>query len=70
MPILAALFDRVGPYDPAATVAGFALSRMTAALPEITTAIAQLRDALGEATYESLAHTGDTMNNAAMVTYA
>jgi hypothetical protein len=38
--------------------------------PEIDTAITHLRDVLGEATYESLAHKGETMTTAAMVTYA
>jgi predicted ATPase len=68
---LAALFDRLGRYEPAATIAGFALSPMAAAgVPEISTAIAHLRDVLGEATYESLALKGETMTTAAMVTYA
>jgi hypothetical protein len=68
---LAVLFDRLGRYEPAATVAGFALSPFTAAaLPEINTASAHLRDVLGEATYESLARKGGTMPTAAMVTYA
>jgi hypothetical protein len=44
---LAALFDRLGRYEPAATIAGFALSPIAAAaVPEITTAIAHLRDVL------------------------
>jgi hypothetical protein len=69
--ILAALFDRLGGYEPAATIAGFALSPFSAsAVPEITTAITRLRDVLGEATYESLARKGETMTTAAMVTYA
>jgi hypothetical protein len=69
--ILAVLFDRLGRYEPAATIAGFALSPMTAAgLPEITTAIIHLREVLGEATYESLARKGETMTTAAMATYA
>jgi predicted ATPase/class 3 adenylate cyclase len=69
--VLAALFDRLGRYEPAATIAGFALSPMAAsAFPEITTAITRLRDVLGEATYESLARKGETMTTAAMVTYA
>jgi predicted ATPase len=68
--ILAALFDRLGRYEPAATIAGFALSPMAATLPEITTAIANLRDVLGEATYESLARKGEAMTTAEMVTYA
>jgi predicted ATPase len=69
--ILAVLFDRLGRYEPAATIAGFALSPWTeAAFPEITTAITHLRDVLGEATYESLARKGETMTTAAMATYA
>ena len=39
-------------------------------VPEITTAIAHLREVLGDQTYESLAHKGETMTTAAMVTYA
>ena len=69
--ILAALFDRLGRYEPAATIAGFALSPFSAsAFPEITTAITHLRDVLGEATYESLARKGETMTTTAMATYA
>jgi predicted ATPase len=69
--ILAVLFERLGRYEPAATIAGFALSPMAAAaFPEITTAIAHLRDVLGEATYESLARNGEAMTTAAMATYA
>ena len=69
--VLAVLFDRLGRYEPAATIAGFALSPIAAtAVPEITTAITHLRDVLGDATYESLARKGETMTTAAMVTYA
>jgi hypothetical protein len=69
--VLAALFDRLGRYEPAATIAGFALSPFSAAgVPEITTVIAHLRDVLGDQTYESLAHKGETMTTAAMATYA
>jgi hypothetical protein len=69
--ILAVLFDRLGHYEPAATVAGIALSPFSAsAFPEITTAITHLREVLGEATYESLARKGETMTTAAMATYA
>ncbi|MGO8966986.1 MAG: ATP-binding protein [Mycobacterium sp.] len=69
--ILAALFDRLGRYEPAATIAGFALSPIAAAgVPEITTAITHLRGVLGEATYESLARKGETMTTATMATYA
>jgi predicted ATPase len=69
--VLAVLFDRLGRYEPAATIAGFALSPFSAAaVPEITTAITHLRDVLGEATYELLARQGETMTIAAMATYA
>jgi len=68
---LAALFDRLGRHDSAATIAGFALSPLTAlAIPELNTAITHLREVLGEATYESLARKGETMTTAEMATYA
>jgi predicted ATPase len=69
--ILAALFDRLARYEPAATIAGFALSPYSAAaVPGITTAITHLREVLGGATYESLARKGETMTTAEMATYA
>ncbi len=70
---LAALFDRLGRSEPAATIAGFAVTSPLAALPvmaEFGTAIAHLRDVFGEATYESLAHQGGTMTTAEIVSYA
>lgn len=68
---LAALFDRLGRHEPATTIAGFALSPLSAlATPEINTAIAHLRDVLGEQTYESLARKGKGITAAAMATYA
>jgi len=69
--LLAVLFDRLGRYEPAATIAGFAVSPFTtAATPEFTTAITHLREVLGDQTYESLARKSETMTTAAMVTYA
>jgi hypothetical protein len=69
--ILASLFDRLGRYEAAATIAGFAVNPLTAlAFPEINTSIALLRDGLGEPTNEPLARKGETMTTAAMVTYA
>jgi hypothetical protein len=69
--ILAAIFDRLGRYQSAAVIAGFAVSPLSAAaFPEITTAIAHLRKVLGDQTYESLAHKGETMTAAEMATYA
>ena len=68
---LAALFERLGRYEPAATIARSTLSPVVVrGVPEITAVIAHLHDVLGEATYESLAHKGETMSTVAMVTYA
>jgi hypothetical protein len=61
---------RLGRHEPAATTAGFAFSPLTATLPEVSAAIAHLREVLGDQTYESLAHKGETMTMTAMVTYA
>ena len=53
---LAAFFDRLGRYKAAATIAGFALSPLTAAsFPNLNTTTAHLREVLGDQTYESLA---------------
>ena len=69
--VLAVLFDRLGRYEPAATIAGFALSPLSAAaFPEISTAITHLRNVLGDPAYESLARKGETTTTAAMATYA
>ena len=69
--ILTALFDRLGRHEPVATIAGFAVSPLTSkSVSEFNTAIAHLRDVLGDQTYESLARKGETMTTAAMVTYA
>jgi predicted ATPase/class 3 adenylate cyclase len=69
--LLAAVFDRLGRYGPAATIAGFAATfPVASAMPEFGTAMAHLRNLLGEATYESLARKGEAMTIAEMVTYA
>jgi predicted ATPase/class 3 adenylate cyclase len=67
---LAVFIDRLGRLEPAATIAGFALSPLTALVPQLSTAITHLREVLGDQTYESLAHKGETMTTAAMATYA
>jgi hypothetical protein len=68
--LLTTVFDRLGRYEPAATIAGFAVGAMTErAFPEFIAATAHLRDVLGDQTYESLAGKGETMTTAAMVTY-
>ena len=70
--ILAVVLDRLGRYEPAATMAGFATVNPMAAttLPELGTAIAHLREVLGNQAYESLARKGETMTTAAIVAYA
>ena len=69
--VLAAFLDRLGRYQAAATIAGFAFSPLTAAAyPDIETAIAHLQEVLGDETYESLACKGETMTTAAIATYA
>jgi hypothetical protein len=65
--ILAVLFDRLGLYEPAATIVGFALSLIAA--PEIRTTITHLRGLLGDAAYDSLFGGGGWMTTAEMVTY-
>ena len=68
---LAVFLDRLGRLEPAATIAGFALSPLTAStVPQLSTVIARLREVLGDHTYESLAREGEAMTTAAMVSYA
>ncbi len=69
--VLAAFLDRLGRSEPAATIAGYAFSPITKAwIPEINTAIAHLREVLGEQKHESLARNGAMMTTTAMATYA
>jgi hypothetical protein len=69
--LLAVLFHRLGRDEPAATVSGFAVNPLAAAaFPEIKAAIAQLRDVLGDQSYESLARKGVAMTTSAMVAFA
>jgi predicted ATPase/class 3 adenylate cyclase len=69
--ILATHFDRLGRYEPAATIAAFASNPLTiAGIPELNTAITHLREVLSDPTYESLAERGKVMTTAAIATYA
>jgi hypothetical protein len=69
--ILVSLLDRFGHHEQAAIISGFAASLFSlASYPQLNTAIAHLRDVLGDKTYESLARTGETMTTADMVAYA
>jgi hypothetical protein len=69
--VLAAHFDRIGQYEAAATIVGFAATAFTlATFPEITATIAHLREVLGDKAYESLTHNGAGMTNASAAQYA
>jgi hypothetical protein len=69
--VLAAFLDRLRRYEPAATIAGFAASPLSAAAyPEVNTAFAHLREVIGDQAYESLARKGETMATSAMAAYA
>jgi class 3 adenylate cyclase len=66
-----AILVRLKRHEPAATISRVASTRFTRiAYPEIESAINQLREALGDEAYESLARTGENMTNAGMATYA
>ena len=68
---LIVLLDRVGRYEPAATICGFALDPFSrSSLAEIGVTEAHLRDVLGPEVYEPLSRTGRQMNTAEMVRYA
>jgi tetratricopeptide (TPR) repeat protein len=69
--VLAAFLDRLRRYETAATIAGFAVSPLSAAAyPDIKTAFAHLREVLGDHAYESLARKGEAMTTSAMAAYA
>ncbi|MFV8321087.1 ATP-binding protein [Mycobacterium sp. 23] len=72
MATLALVLDRLGRYEPAATIAGFAAGNpmVAVSLPELAALTRHLREFLGEQAFESLARTGELMAVAAMVTYA
>jgi hypothetical protein len=71
MAALATVFDRMGRYEPAAIIAGFASTPFAVTMaPELLTAAAHLRTALGDHDYETLACKGEAMTAAAMATYA
>jgi len=68
---LAIFLYRAGHYEAAATIAGFAFGPlMAASFPNLNTAIAHLRDVLGDPTFESLAKMGASMTTSAMARYA
>jgi predicted ATPase/class 3 adenylate cyclase len=69
--VLAAHFDRIGQYEAAATIIGFAATAFAlATFPEVTAAIAHLREVLGDSAYDFLTRAGANMTNAAIAQYA
>jgi tetratricopeptide (TPR) repeat protein len=71
MGILVALLDRLGHYEPAATISAFFVTPISqATYPEINTAVEHLREVLGEAAYGSLAQSGASMTDSAKAKYA
>ncbi|OBI83559.1 cyclase, partial [Mycobacterium sp. E740] len=69
---LAVMVDKVGHFDAAAIITGFAtLSPMAVvANPQIAAVIDHVRENLGAQTYDALSRRGETMSPAAMVAYA
>lgn len=69
--LLAALLVRLGIHEPATTIMGFTTAAIGyPSFPEISGAIAHLRDVLGEERYQSLAMTGATMTTTEIADYA
>jgi predicted ATPase len=69
--VLAAHFDRIGRYEAAATIVGFAVTAFAlATFPEIDVTIAHLRDVLSDNMYQSLSDVGAKMTNAGAARYA
>jgi hypothetical protein len=62
----------LGYQEPAATISGFAAAARFVGnhYPELDAAIAHLREALGDETYELFSRAGQSMTNAGMATYA
>jgi hypothetical protein len=68
---LAAVLDRLGHFEAAATISGFADTPFNrSAFREFAATIAHLREVLGNDSYESLARKGENTTNAAVVAYA
>jgi hypothetical protein len=71
MALLATQLDLLGRNTPAAAIASFAMSPLTAAaFPEVNAATTHLREVLGDQTYEELVRKGAAMTTAEVVAYA
>ena len=68
---VAVVLERLGRYEPAATISGSArIPLTTAVIPELDAAITSLRGVLGDQGYELLARKGEAMTTAEMAKYA
>jgi predicted ATPase len=69
--VLAAFLSKLGREEPAATIAGYAISPITKSwVPEIKTMLTHLRDVLGEQTHASLSAKGAAMTATAVTILA
>jgi hypothetical protein len=69
--LLVDALDRLGHYEQAATISGFAQTPFTrTAFPEVNSAVAHLREVLGEERYRALARVGADMTSSAAAAYA
>lgn len=69
--VLATCLHRIGRFEQAATILGFATSEFTvAAYPEIGVTTARIREALGDSRFRDAASAGATMTSGAMARYA
>ena len=69
--MLGTFLDRLGRFEAAATIAGFACDPVSlASVPESAATITHLREMLGDQPYESFARIGEAMTTAAIVAYA
>lgn len=69
--LLAALLDRLGHHESAATISGFATTALAyTSFPEIAAAITHLCEVLGDAAYDRLAQAGASMSATEIANYA
>ena len=69
--VLVVLLDRLGRYEPASTISGFAATSYTrSSLPKVAQVVTHLREVLGDEAYQSLAAKGQRMTAPAIVAYA
>ena len=69
--MLATLLDGLGDFEPAATISGFTADSLAlGSFPEITNAVAHLREVLGDDGYATLAQVGASMTSTEAAAYA